>query len=219
MKNTTDETTQVNDLEKRVLESKNSQDELNSLIEDYIPFIRSTAVKTIPAETYDSYSTTAMSAFAEAVNKFDNTKGSFLGFASLVITNRVKDQIRKEFKPNEMSSKDIEIEATFEEKTDRKMEVEIFKNELAEYGISLEDLLKNSPKHKGSRIKANIAADTLAGNDILFSVLVKTGKVSVKKLSEFSGITEKLIEQKRKYIISRALLRQIKYSYLREFIN
>lgn len=219
MKNTTDGTMEFNDLEKRVFESKSSQDAMNRLIEDYIPFIRTTAVKTIPPDAYDSYSTTAMSAFAEAVHKFNNTKGSFFGFASLVITNRVKDQIRKEFKPNEISGIDFEREAAFEENADRKMEVDMYKNELAEYGISLEDLLKNSPKHKSSRIKANMAADTLAGNEILFSTLVKKGKVSVGKLSELSGIAEKLIEQKRKYIISRVLLKQEKYSYLREFVN
>ena len=148
-------------LEQRVQEAKSNPDELNRLIEEYIPFIRKTAVKVVPPGAYDSFSTTAMSAFAEAVDKFRDNEGRFLGFASLVITNRVKDQVRKEFKPNELPSDDIEIEATFEDKTDRKMEVDMFRDELNVYGILLNDLLKDSPKHKGSRNKANTAAQAL----------------------------------------------------------
>lgn len=206
-------------LEQRVLEAKTNPDEMNGLIKEYIPFIRKTAVKVIPSGVYDSFSTTAMSAFAEAVEKFRNNEGRFLGFASLVITNRIKDQVRKEFKPDEIPSDDVEIIEPFEEKADRKLEVNMFREELSAFGIVLDDLLKDSPKHKGSRIKANKAAKTLSGNEILFGVLVNTKKVPVKRLGEFSGISIKLIEQKRKYIIARALLRQDKYSYLREFVK
>ncbi len=206
-------------LEQRVLEAKSNPDEMNRLIEEYVPFIRKTAVKVVPPGAYDSFSTTAMSAFAEAIEKFRENEGRFLGFASLVITNRVKDQVRKEFKPNELPSDDIEIEVTFEDKTDRKIEVDMFRDELTVYGILLDDLLKNSPKHKGSRKKANAAAQTLSGSEFLFNILRETKKVPVKKLSEISGIAEKLIEQKRKYIIAGALLRQTKYSYLKEFIK
>ena len=206
-------------LEQRVLEAKTNPDEMNRLIKEYIPFIRKTAVKVIPPGAYDSFSTTAMSAFAEAVEKFRNNKGRFLGFASLVITNRIKDQVRKEFKPDEIPSDDVEIIEPFEEKADRKLEVNMFREELSDFGIVLDDLLKDSPKHKGSRIKANKAAETLSGNEILFGVLIDTKKVPVKKLGEFSGISIKLIEQKRKYIIARALLRQDKYSYLSEFVK
>ncbi len=219
MHNTTESPMKFDNLEQRVLEAKSNPDELNKLIEEYIPFIRKIAVKVIPSSKYDSFSTVAMSAFAEAVKKFRDKEGKFLSFAALVITNRIKDQIRKEFKPDEIPSAEIEIEATFDEKIDRKMEVDMYRDELNDYGILLDDLLKDSPKHKACRIKTNMAAKTLAGNKILFTTLVKTKKVPVKNLSEVSGITEKLIEQKRKYIIACALLRQMKYSYLREFIN
>jgi RNA polymerase sigma factor len=219
MHNPTKSPVKFDNLEQRVLAAKNDSVEMNKLIEEYIPFIRKTAIRVIPPGTYDSFSSTAMSAFAEAVQKFRDNKGKFLGFAALVITNRVKDQIRKEYKPKEIPSEDIEVEATFEERTDRKMEVDMFRDELSDFGIILDDLLKESPKHKGSRNKANLAAETLSGNEVLFKSLKDSGKVPVKRLSELSGITVKLIEQKRKYIIAGALLRQNKYSYLREFIR
>lgn len=219
MHNDTESPKKFENLENRVQAAKSSPDELNKLIEEYVPFIRKTAVKVIPPGAYDSFSSTAMSAFAEAVEKFRDNEGRFLGFASLVITNRVKDQIRKEFKSKEMPSDDIEIMATFEDKADRKMEVDMFRDELMIYGILLDDLIKDSPKHKGSRKKANEAARVLAENESLFNSLTETRRLPVKKLSELSGITEKLIEQKRKYIIAVALIKQMKYSYLREFVN
>lgn len=219
MQNTTESPVGFNNLEQRVLKAKNDPGELNSLIEEYIPFIRKTAVRIVPPKAYDSFSSTAMSAFAEAVEKFRDKEGKFLGFASLVISNRVKDQIRKEFKPREISSEDIEIEASFEEKSDRAIEVEMYREELYEFGIVLEELIKASPKHKTTRFKADRAAESLAGDDYLFNTFTGTARLPVKRLSEISGITEKLIEQKRKYIIARALLRQEKYSYLKEFIK
>lgn len=219
MHETTESPVKFENLEQRVIEAKTNRDELDKLIGEYIPYIRKTAVRVIPPDAYDSYSTAAMSAFAEAVEKFREGEGKFLGFAALVITNRVKDQVRKEYRPNEIPSDEIEIEASFEEKSDRSMEVEIYRAELYGFGITLEELIKASPKHKATRIKADRAAEVLSEDRYLFSTFTKSTRLPVKKLSEVSGITEKLIEQKRKYIIARALLRQEKYSYLKEFVK
>lgn len=204
-------------LEQRVLAAREDTDELNDLIREYIPFIRKTAIRTIPPSEYDSFSTTAMEAFAEAVEKFRNTEGNFMSFASLVITNRIKDQIRREYKPGEIPSDEIEIEQSFEESEDRLMEVKMFREELIEYGIKLDSLVKESPKHKKTRLNANRAALTLANTAQLMEALLETKKLPIKKLSETSGITEKLIEQKRKYIIAKTLMNQDKYTYLKEY--
>ena len=219
MHNDTESPIKFENLEQRVVAAKNDPDDLNRLIEEYIPFIRKTAVRIIPAGSYGTFSTTAMSAFAEAVEKFRINEGKFLVFASLVISNRIKDQVRREYKPDEIPSDDIEIIEPFEEKNDRRIEVDMFRSELLEFGIFLNDLLKDSPKHKTTRVKANLAAESLSGNDVLFSILTRTGKMPVKRLSDYSGIAVKLIEQKIKYIIARALLRKDKYLYLREFVK
>lgn len=206
-------------LEKRVYVAKNNSDEMNLLIREYIPYIRKTAGKTVPSEVYDSYSTTAMTAFAEAVIKFRKEKGKFLTYASVVITNRIMDQIRKEYKSNEIPSEEIDsIDSTGNER-DNSLEVDMFRKELAEFGIVFEDLLKNSPKHKTTKIKADRAAEILARSDSLINDLFRTKKIPIKRLSEISGITSKLIEQKRKYIIARTLLKQKKYLYLREYVK
>jgi hypothetical protein len=43
--------------------------------------------------------------------------------------------------------------------------------------------------------------------------------VPIKKLVKASGTKRKLIEQKRKYIIARAIIRKNDYRYLKEFID
>ncbi|MBN2558193.1 MAG: hypothetical protein JXB33_05525 [Clostridia bacterium] len=206
-------------LNERVLFAKESPQEMNDLIGEYIPFIRNAAIRVIPPVEYDSYSSTAMEAFAEAVLKYRMNEGNFLGFASLVISNRIKDQIRKEYRPREIPEEEVETAHISFDEADRSVEVGMFRAELAEYGITLNELLKNSPRHKSTRQKANMAAEALASDGKLFGLLRKTGRIPVIKLGEISGIACKLIEHRRKYIIARALLKQDKYSYLKEYVK
>ena len=206
-------------LELRVIAAKSDRNELEELIREYMPYIRSKATEVIPSDKFDSYSSEAMEAFAEAVAAFDENKGSFLGFASLVIKRRIKDQIRKEYKPGEMSVEEVEIPVAIDDEREIKMEIGMFAKELEEFGIKLVDLPKSSPKHKASKEKTDWAARVMAENTEMMKGLFSTGKLPVTGLSEASGVAVKLIEKKRKYIIARALLYQDKYGYLKEYIR
>jgi len=206
-------------LEQRVMAASKSEDELEDLIREYMPYIRSKAVEVIPPDKFDQYSSGAMEAFAEAVTAFDESRGSFLGFASMVIKRRVTDQVRKEYKPGEVSVEEIEIPMVMEDERERAMEVTMFRQELEGFGIKLSDLPKSSPKHKASKEKTDWAARVMAEDAMMMKGLLSTGKLPVTGLSEASGVAVKLIEKKRKYIIARALLHQDKYGYLKEYIR
>jgi RNA polymerase sigma factor len=210
-------------LEKRVEFAKHNEDELEAIIKEYIPFIRKTALRVIPPGIYDDYSSTAMMAFSEAVSCFRAEKGGFLNFASFVIMNRIRDQVRKEFKDREIAYDEETLDKIetpdFSESMDRKIEINIFREELAGYGISMADLLKESPKHKSSRRNADWAAKVLAEEVELMEYLASKKMVPIKKLVKASGTKRKLIEQKRKYIIARAIIRKNDYRYLKEFID
>ena len=73
-------------------------EERNKLIEDYIPFIIKTVSKQlnryIETENSDEFSI-GLIAFNEAIEKYNSDKGIFLKFAELVISNRIKDNLRK----------------------------------------------------------------------------------------------------------------------------
>jgi RNA polymerase sigma factor len=206
-------------LEQRVIAAKSDENELEELIREYMPYIRSKSTEVIPPARFDQYSSTAMEAFAEAIGAFDEEKGSFLGFASLVIKRRIKDQIRREYKPGEVPTEEIEEVTTIGEDSERAIEIEMFRVELQEYGIRLMDLPGASPKHKGSKEKADNAAAVIFKSTEMMSILVSTGKLPVTRLSKESEVPVKLIEKKRKYIIARALLHQDKYGYLKEYIR
>lgn len=204
-------------LEQRVKRIRNDSKEVDNLIQEYLPFIRKVAVKIIPSGEYGSYSTTAMVGFAEAVEKFKSDRGGFLTFASLVIKNRITDQIRKEYKPLEVSKDITEIADNSKENDDRRLEVEEYRAELQIFGISLVELVKKSPKHRNTRDKANKVSIVLTENTVLMTELLRSKKLPITSLSTLSGISKKLIEQKRQYIIARALLKNEKYLYLKEY--
>lgn len=206
-------------LEQRVIATKSDKVELENLIREYIPFIRKKTTEVIPPDKYGQYSSTAMEAFVEAIRAFDEEKGSFLSFASLVIKRRVKDQIRREYKPGEVSVEEVEIPTTIDDERERSMEIGMFSKELEGFGIKLVDLPKSSPKHKASKEKTDLAAKVMAESIDMMKGLRSTGKLPVTRLSRESGVTIKLIEKKRKYIIARALLQQDKYGYLKEYIR
>ncbi|MBN1623539.1 MAG: hypothetical protein JXN10_11330 [Clostridia bacterium] len=206
-------------LEQRVIAAKRDENELEEMIREYLPYIRSKTTEVIPSAKFDQFSSTAMEAFAEAINAFDEEKGSFLVFASLVIKRRIKDQIRREFKPSEVPTEEIEEVTTIGEDSERAIEIEMFRSELRDYGIKLVDLPGASPKHKGSKEKADNAAGVIFRSPEMMSILVSTGKLPVTRLSKESKVPVKLIEKKRKYIIARALLHQDKYGYLKEYIR
>ena len=88
-------------LEERVIKSKNSNDELNTLISDFKPFIASVVQKKVGKYLefgVDDELSVGLSAFMEAVNSFDAKKGTFLSFSRLVINARVIDFLRKKSK-------------------------------------------------------------------------------------------------------------------------
>src|SRR3972149_12073508 len=100
-------------LEERVIKSKNSNDELNTLISDFKPFIASVVQKKVGRYLeygVDDELSVGLSAFMEAVNSFDAKKGTFLSFSRLVINARVIDFFRKKTK-----LKNISIDEDFQD--------------------------------------------------------------------------------------------------------
>ncbi len=100
----------------------------------------------------DEYSIGLM-AFDEAIDKYNADKGSFVGFASLMIRNRVIDFMRKEWHYNQ--DVDLDEQVLLNESTrvdeDLTLEIRSFKERLMEFGITMEDLADKGPKHKKTR--------------------------------------------------------------------
>jgi RNA polymerase sigma factor len=170
----------------------------------------------------------ALIAFNEAIDRFREDRGvPFLAFARLVMISRLKDYYRRE---NRVAAAGLSLqadshnnlecarswEAYLEEEAFREREEEIKEYEvlLSGYGVSFEDLVKCSPRHRDTRRSLLLAARELADRNQLFSELKAKKKLPLMELEKLTGLSRKTLERGRKYIIAMALLINSREDYL-----
>jgi RNA polymerase sigma factor len=209
------------DINERVYIAKKDPSEREKLIEEYTPFIIKQvshfANKYIDEQNSDELSI-GLIAFNEAIDSFDITKGSFLNFSSLIIKRRIIDFLRQN--QNVTYPLDVypERESDYEIEN-RRLEMLSFVNLLSLYGIEIEDLVRQSPKHRETRKLALKIARTICENEHLLSYLKKTKTLPVKELIELLRISRKSIEKYRKYIIALVIILSEDLPILKEYIN
>lgn len=225
----------------RIRRAKQSDEELDNFIRDYIPFICSCANKITGrylSQEDDEFSV-ALIAFSEAVKKYNFTKGNFFSYSEMVIKRRIIDHIRKQTK----SIKLLSIDQTFSEENEsfennkyyvnraqekydaeeenylRRNEIELFKAEISKWNISLEDLIKECPKQTGTR---NICKDILSyiiQRDDLIEKIIKTNQLPIAEIQKETGIPRKKIERLRKYIIALIIVYIGDYTYMKYYLK
>lgn len=165
-----------------------------------------------------------MTAFNEAIDRFDENRGvPFQAFARLIIKSRITDFLRRQQRHHTRSAGSLDDSSTqritaFEvsQAWDRHLEQEAAREreeEIAEYqkvinelGISFDDLVKSSPKHRDSRSNLLKIARQLAEDRDLFSQLMSTGRLPVMAMCQRFGVNSKTIERGRKYIIATSVI-------------
>lgn len=162
-------------------------------------------------------------AFNEAIDAFDSESNiKFTTFAGGVIKRRLIDYFRKQAKydneilPSEHEEKN-ELEAginaksvsIYQESITRENLanlIEYYKESLKEYGIDLDLLPEVSPKHRDTRQSLVKAAGILVDDQEMLTYLKRYGQLPVKLLCESTGLSRKVFERGRKYIIATALI-------------
>jgi RNA polymerase sigma factor len=231
----------ADNLDERAKEAKQSETELESLIEKFKPFLKSRAAKysphSDPHQREELYST-ALMAFYEAVRSYDINKGHFFPFVNRVVNLRIIDHIRKSYKHD---GKTIPLDETTEEEQtsaqssvieevsirkyeeDRSRvqlveEIEQFKAELSSWGITLESVSKQSPKHKNLReTYKSIVAKISKNTDILQTIQIKR-YFPVKAISIFTGLPQKKLEHARTFILASLIIKAGDYEMLSEYV-
>lgn len=165
----------------------------------------------------------ALIAFNEAIDHFDPQAGaSFYSFAQTVMRRRLVDYFRKEGKhqhlslsplnaeDEELSRYDLEAsQEQYEEgqhKTEFAQVVENYVRVLKAYGVTLNDLVKISPKHRDSKQTLIRVALALNHHPTLLAQLKRQKLLPIKELELLTGIKRKVIEKGRKYVIALALI-------------
>ncbi len=161
-------------------------------------------------------------AFNEAIDSYDKNKGmSFLNYARMLIHHRLVDHFRREsrFQYTSLDISEDEKEVSNHEiaeawtryqdeqaESEQREMVSRYNFLLLEYGISLDDLVSCSPKHRDTKQTLIRVAQTLVEQPALLKQLEKNKQLPIKELVILTGVGRKVIERGRKYIIAVALV-------------
>lgn len=215
----------------------------NQLLEDYIPFIIKSASQATGRYIHrgqDDEFSVALSAFNEAIDRYDLQKGSsFLNFAETVIKRRLIDYFRSQFarqKDIPFSDFDmddgeesvvnyVEVQKSMDahlqklEEEARRDEIIRYSEVLSQFDIRFEELVELSPKHADARLNAMEVARIIADDPQMREYLLEKKSLPLKQLSTRVSVSRKTIERQRKYIISIVLILLGDYELLQEYIQ
>ncbi|WP_408070148.1 sigma factor [Butyrivibrio sp. JL13D10] len=234
----------------QVLAARTDTKVLSSLVRDNDKFIRKCAyfaVHKFITEHDDEYSV-ALSAFLEAVMSYEPEGGtSFNTFAQLVISRRLTDFLRSEYRkqpevsvdPAIMGGDYIEEElseiatevrsinsttlSAEDQQTSGKVtirdEIEALSTELSKYGIDFFTLAKNSPTSKKTKEACRVLLATFIGNEDLLKRYKKNHTIPVLDLARESRISKKIIDKYRRYLIASVEILLGDYPLLSEYLK
>lgn len=225
-------------LDQRVIENRDSKEQVERIIEEYKPFIASCAQKTTGrylSYGYDDELSIALIAFNEAIEKYELGKGSFLAFARMIIFRRIADYFRKESKTldtvplendtdedrhidNQISTA-IRAYENSEKNEILKMEIECLENRLSVFSIKFNSLVASSPGQKRTREKILEICKIINNDEELRSSVLEKGRIPNTKLENKYNISPKKTERFRTYIITVIELMNGDYEYIRNYIN
>ncbi len=197
-------------------------------------FIRQTASRVCGRhlDRHQDETSIALIAFNEAIDTYNETKGvPFLVYARLVIRSRLTDHFRREARfAHTLTEDEASINAAAiagESVTHRLLQEEkrremiAYREHLAEFGLTLGDLVAVSPKHRDTRRNLLQAARKLASEKELFAALLARKKIPLSDLAAASGVSAKILARGRKYIIAVSLIFGFpdRYPYLYSYLT
>ncbi|MZP31281.1 hypothetical protein GTO91_16360 [Heliobacterium undosum] len=106
------------------------------------------------------------------------------------------------------------------EAEEREMAMGLFVDTLADFKITIDDLVQSSPKHRDTRSKLYRAAQCLVHDEDLRRRFFTTRQLPLKELTAVSGLSRKVLETGRKYIVALAIvLADKEFHFVRSFLS
>jgi len=216
-------------LEDRVKKARGDNKLTSTLISEFKPFIASIAQKRVGRYLHygeDEELSVGLMAFKEAVDSFKPGKGKFLSFLRMVISMRLIDYYRKRDREASIGiDGEEDAELAWDRKSieqfqadgaseDLKAEVIGYSAALSKWGISLDDLVRVSPRREELKKLYQDIARRIAGNKGLLDSLMETGRLPIKEIGKEIEIHRKKLERGRIYIIAMVLAIRSGLSYL-----
>jgi RNA polymerase sigma factor len=226
-------------IQERVEKAKKSEDASNALISDYLLFIRSEASKAtgrIISEQDDEFSV-AMIGFNEAIKSYEETRGAFLKYASVIMRNKLIDEHRKQkkhmiptsidefvFEDGETSvvdniedGKDEYSQINLREATQQEIAELVL--ELRSFGLTLSDIAENCPKQERTLESCYKVLKYVTENPELLITMKRTMKLPMAQIVLGTEAERKTLERHRKYLIALLLIYSNGYEIIREHLK
>ncbi|ABR46330.1 RNA polymerase, sigma 28 subunit, FliA/WhiG family [Alkaliphilus metalliredigens QYMF] len=224
-------------IEERIRDiQEGNEEEKNSIIQEHIPFIKKILSQQlgryIEIENDDMFSIGLM-AFNEAIDKYETSRGKFLSFAAIVIKNRSIDQLRKQSRTSnevivsQMIGDDGEASSTdhmasvesFENRVEAKVDMGIFIKRMAEFQVTLDDLINEAPRHMDTRLNAIKIGRYVHENHQLKEKLLRRKKLPTSELMKELMVSKKVVQGSRKFIIAVILILDSNLDTMKEYIS
>lgn len=151
----------------------------------------------------------ALMAFNYAIDSYKS--GDFKSYSKIVIKNRLIDYFRKASKnevpiDDEIITNIIENNPPLDERLDRASQIMMFKDTMESFGISINDLVNNSPKHKDTRKKLIDLAFYISKQSDISQYITKNKMLPIKDIISTYSVSRKFIDEWRKYIIALVII-------------
>ena len=235
----------MNDLSKAALQAREDSTFRQNFIgdnEDLILRLAYKATGSYVTTSDDNYSI-ALIAFNEAIDSYDESKGNFTSFASLVIKRRIFDEYRKNkgelpVNPSSFEAYGDEVDvdsldnnvtarmnALSNEKhaeTDRltamREEIAAATELLSFYGFTFYELTDCSPKSTATKAACKDAIVCMLRPGDLYDKMKQTKLLPIKEIETRTNIKRKTLERHRKYIMAVSELLHEDFPHLGEYL-
>lgn len=208
----------------------------NNFIEENKPFIykiTSNICRHYLSWQNDDELSIALIAFNRACDTYSENKGSFYGYAEVIIKNALIDYFRKnsnkycltfndednniDYIDQKISVDQYQIQLENEK---REEEVIQLSTELSSYGLNFGDLVESSPSHNDTRnALLNIALQCSKNNSILSQIREKK-VLPISQISILTGANKKYLGNWRRYLLVLILiLSNENYYYIKDYLD
>jgi RNA polymerase sigma factor len=218
----------------QVQRAKTEKRALNTLLREYMPFIKKCVAGVFfKNQSKEDNLTEAMLAFAQSVQTYSSESGAFVPYAQTVIRNRLLNEANKEQriqKQRAPSGGDENENAQWEtEIAQRNYETgalqENLRSEIVDinqafeaWGFTVDDLIICRPKQDRSRKTCQSIAKAVLMDRELAADMLRSRTLPITRLAALTGFSEKVFEKYRRYIAAIILIMTGDYPYIRSFL-
>lgn len=207
----------------RRIQEGDAPDLRNQLIGDYTPFVVKVLSEVkggyLDVSNDEEYAI-GLEAFNEAIDRFDPERGNFLSFARLVIESRVRNYWHKERRHVHESFEGVDVASSMDaDEAALREEIEAFEKVLSRFGLTFENLVEASPRHRDTRQRAKEIGLKAAGEDDLVHHLYEKLRLPVTAIAERFFVSVKIVKRSKRLIMAVMIVVVEKFSSILEWLS